>query len=289
MGKPLLKRIAEKVLGSEYAELIWKRVEILGDIAVIRKSYSIDIPIDVFKALGEELLKELPYVKSVWLAVTPVHGSERIREYVHIAGERRSETLYKEHGCIFKVDITKVYISPVLGFDHMRIAKQVREGEKILNMFAGFCPYSIIASKYGKPRYVVSIDINEYATYYARINIELNKVSAVNEVINGDALIITSALGEKFDRVLMPYPDLFEEALKVSVYAVKEGGFLHPHLFIEGDNKRIALENAYRTVIERLHNLGVVGKIIGGHVIRSIAPRKYHITVDVYVEKKKVK
>ncbi|MCC6058121.1 MAG: class I SAM-dependent methyltransferase family protein, partial [Desulfurococcaceae archaeon] len=72
MGKPLLKRIAEKVLGSEYAELIWKRVEILGDIAVIRKSYSIDIPIDVFKALGEELLKELPYVKSVWLAVTPV-------------------------------------------------------------------------------------------------------------------------------------------------------------------------------------------------------------------------
>jgi tRNA (guanine37-N1)-methyltransferase len=286
MGKPLLKKIAVKTLGSEYAALVWKRVEIVGDIAVIRKPYSMDIPIEMFKSLGEELLKELPYVKSVWLAVTPVHGSERIREYTHIAGERKGETLYKEHGCIFKVDITKVYISPVLGYDHMRIAKQVKVGEKVLNMFAGFCPYSIIISRYSKPMYVVSIDINEYATFYGKINIELNKVSSSNDIINGDSLIITPALEEKFDRILMPYPDLFEEALKVCIPAVKEGGFIHPHLFVEGNSKRIAFENACKIVVEKLRSLGVSGKAVGGHVIRSVAPRKYHVTVDVYIEKK---
>jgi len=37
--KPLLKRIAEKVLGSEYVDLIWRRIEVVGDIAIIRKAF----------------------------------------------------------------------------------------------------------------------------------------------------------------------------------------------------------------------------------------------------------
>lgn len=286
MGKPLLKKIAEKILGAEQAEVLWKRIEVVGDIAVIRKPYQADIPIDLFKALGEELLKEMPYVKSVWLAASPVQGAERVREYIYLAGEKRSETLYKEHGCVFKLDIAKVYASPVLGFDHIRVAKQVRDGEKVLNMFAGFCPYSIVISKYAKPSYVVSIDINEHAAEYARVNIELNKVAHINEIIQGDALIVTPSMEEKFDRVLMPYPDLFKEAIRVAVLVVKEDSYMHPHLFVDGDSKKDALVKAYEFVINELKSLGLLARATGGHVIRSVAPRRYHVTVDVYVEKK---
>lgn len=282
--KPLLKRIAEKTLGSEYTELIWKRIEIIGDIAIIRKPFNVSE--EVFKIIGEELLKSLHYVKSVWLAITPVHGIERTRNYIHLAGEKRSETIYREHGCVFKLDVTKVYISPVLGYDHMRVAKQVKKNEKILNMFAGFGPYSIIASRYGKPSYVLSIDINGYAVRYARENIEINKVAPLNEIIHGDALLITPSLQSKFDRILMPFPELFEKAIEVAIPVIREGGILHPHLFIEAANKKEALIKATETVKKLIERFEVLTEIISGHVIRGIAPHKYHVTLDVMVKKK---
>lgn len=281
--EPLLRRIAEKVLGSDYAKLVWRRIEIIGDIAIIRKPFNLSE--DIFKIVGEELLKSLPYVKSVWLAITPVYGIERTRSYVHLAGEKRSETIYKEHGCIFKLDVTKVYISPVLGYDHMRIAKQIRRNEKILNMFSGFGPYSIIASKYGKPSYVLSIDINEHAVKYARENAELNKVASLNEIIHGDALSIVPSLQRKFDRILMPFPDLFEKAIEVAMMIVKEESIVHPHLFIEARNKQEALIKSAETVKKFIEKYGVSAEITGGHVIRGVAPYKYHATVDVVIKK----
>jgi len=282
--KPLLKRIAEKVLGSEYVDLIWRRIEVVGDIAIIRKPFNLSE--DIFKVVGEELLKTLPYIRSVWLAVTPVHGIERVRNYIHLAGEKKSETVYKEYGCIFKVDITKVYISPVLGYDHIRIAKMVREDEKILNMFAGFGPYSIIASRYAKPSYILSIDINEYAVRYMKINIELNKVATINEIIHGDSLFITSSFRKEFNRILMPYPDLFEKAMEVALLAVKENGYIHPHLFIEAENKRDALIKASEKVKDLAMKLGALIEPTGGHVIRGVAPRKYHVAIDAIVKRK---
>lgn len=283
--KPLLKKIAEKILDSKYVDKIWKRIEIIGDVAVIRKPF--DLPIDLFKAIGEELINQLPYIKSVWLSVSPVHGVERTREYIHLAGEMRSETTYREHGCIFKLDITKVYFSPVLSYDHMRIAKQVKKNETVLNMFAGFGPYSILISKYAHPSYVLSIDINEHAAKYARINIELNKVAYFNEVVHGDSLLIIPSLREKFDRILMPYPDMFNEAMEVAVTVVRNGGYLHPHIFIEAENKRDALEKAFEKVIAKAFSLDITVEVIGGHVIRGVASRKYHVAVDTMIRKKK--
>jgi len=109
-----LRKLAIEVLGEELGRSIWSRMEIIGDILVLKKPFNIDV--NVLKPLAEEVLKRLPYVKSVWCAVSKVHGEYRLREYVHLAGENRSETIYKEHGCIFKLDITKVYISQRLNW-----------------------------------------------------------------------------------------------------------------------------------------------------------------------------
>jgi tRNA (guanine37-N1)-methyltransferase len=282
--KALLREVVNKVLGPQYSSLVWKRIEILGDVAIIRKPF--DLPVDLFKVVGEELLRALPYIKSVWLAVSPVRGVERVREYVHLAGEMKTEVTYKEHGCVFKLDFTKVYISPVLSYDHMRIAKLVRKGEVILNMFAGFAPYSVIISKYAQPSYVVSIDINKYAVMYARINIELNKVASINEIIHGDALIITSSFDNLFDRILMPYPELFEQALRVALKAVKIGGVIHPHLFVDAHNKREALLKAFQIVSRIAEEEKAKVEPVGGHVIRGVATRKYHVVVDAVVKSK---
>ncbi len=280
-GEPLLRKIAREVLGDELGSRVWKRIEIIGDIAVIRKPFDLDP--ESLRPVAEELLKRLSYIKSVWLAVTPVEGAHRVRQYVHLAGEKRSETVYREHGCSFMLDITRVYISPVLGYDHMRIAKMVRDGEKVLNMFAGIGGYSIVLSRHARPSYVLSIDINPDAVRYLRINIELNRVGDRNEVVLGDALKIVSSLRREFDRVLMPLPELWREALVVALDAVKMGGYIHPHLFVDADRKREAFDRAIEMVSRVLKEKKIRFDVMGGHVIRSVGPRRYHVTLDIAV------
>ena len=283
MSEPILRRLARRVLGDEVANKLWKRVEIIGDIAILRKPFDVDT--EVFKPIAEALLRELKYVKSVWLAVSPVHGDYRIREYIHLAGEYRSETVYREHGCAFVLDIRRVYISPVLSYDHIRVARMVKEGERILNMFAGIGGYSIVISKHAKPSYVLSIDINEYAVMYLKRNVVLNKVEEVNDVIHGDAFLVTQSLSDdSFDRVLIPLPELALKAFRLALRVVRNNGIVHVHLFVESQYKKDAIAEAMRKLL-REPFAGVEIRLHGGHVIRSIGPRKYHVVLDVEVLK----
>ena len=282
--EPLLRRLAREVLGEEIASRIWRRIEIVGDIAIIRRPLGMEA-IEPLRILAERLLKELPYVRSVWLACTPVEGSERVRKYIHLAGERRSETVYREHGCVFRLDITKVYISPVLSYDHARIARMVRPGERILNMFAGIGGYSIVASRLAKPSLVLSIDLNPHAVRYLRENIELNKVEEINEVVHGEAISITESMEPLFDRVLAPLPELWRRALEAATHACRGQCFIHPHIFVEAPRKRDAFREAASMAMSVLEGMGLRAEVVGGHVVRSVGPRRYQVSLDLRVLK----
>lgn len=105
----LLKQIAEEVLGRDKAVLLWKRIDVIGDIAVIKKPMHGEVSIEDLRLVAGELLKRLPHVRSVWLALGPVGGVYKVRQnLVHLAGERRTSTVYREHGAVFLVDISKV-------------------------------------------------------------------------------------------------------------------------------------------------------------------------------------
>ncbi len=284
MDKPLLRSLAEKVLGPELAKKIWKRIEIIGDIAIIRKPFDIDI--ELLKPLGEELLKSIPYIESVWLAISPVQGIERTRRYVHIAGSRKTTTIYREHGCSFMVDIEHVYVSPTLSYDHIRIAKQVREGEEILNLFAGIGGYTIVISRHAKPSYILSIDINPIAIKLLRKNTELNHVESINEVIHGDATRLCDAFRSRFDRILLPLPELSYPVFPCALRSLKDEGYIHPHEFVEARNRKEAISKTISIYTELAEKHGVKVYVRGYHVIRSVGPRKYHVTLDLYIVKK---
>jgi tRNA (guanine37-N1)-methyltransferase len=281
-----LKRLAREVLGEEIARRLWGRIEIIGDIAVIRVPFNMD-PY-VLKPLAERILEELKYVKSVWAGLPGVSGPYRLRKYVYLAGEKRSETIYKEHGCLFKLNITKVYVSPALNYEHIRIARLVREGEVVTNMFAGAGFFSIIIAKHAKPRRVYSIDINPDAYHYMVENIRLNKVEDIVVPILGDAAkVIEEKLVNTSDRVLMPYPEL---ALDYLIYAVKalrdQRGFIHVYLHIRSGKGEDPLGIGEDMVIDRLKSIGLDKVVVSGkRIVRTVSPRTYQIVLDVYVEK----
>lgn len=277
----LLRKIAEEVLGEEKAKKIWGRIEIIGDIAIIRKSP--ELPTETFVPLGEEIIRRLPYVKSVWLAVTSVKTQYRVREHVFLAGENRSTTTYREHGCVFKVDINSVYVSPALNYEHKRIADLVRPGEFIINMFAGAGLFSIIIAKKAKPRKIISIDINPRAYELMRENIVLNGVEEVVEARLGDAAQIVREFVGMADRVLMPLPEYSRTYLPDAILALKDCGVIHAYDFVSAEEEEEALLKGTEVFSEELRKYSTRYEFLYKRVVRSVGPRYYQVVFDVRV------
>ena len=280
MGK-YLRRLASELFNDEVARKFWGRLEIVGDIAIIRKPPDIDI--DLLKVLGGELLKRLPYVKSVWAAVTPVKGSYRVRKYVHLAGEERSTTMYRELGCKFKIDIKSVYISPVLSYEHSRIASIVQDGEFVINMFAGAGLFSIIIAKKGKPLKVVSIDINPIAYKLMVENVRLNKVEGIVEPVLGDAGEVIKRFEWMADRVLMPLPELAIKYLPKAVNSLRRSGIIHVYDFVTAMSRREGINEARLRYSQVLRELGVRHEVLFSRVVRSVGPRYYQVVLDIRI------
>ena len=281
--EPLLREIVEEVLGEDYARKVWKRIDIIGDIAVIRKPF--DMEVSVFKKVGDALLRRIPYVRSVWLSVGSVEGIYRLRDLVHLAGERRTETLYIEHGCKFKLDITKVYVSLRLSYEHVRIASLIRDGERVLNMYAGAGFFSIHAACRKRLEAAYSIDINPYAYHYMVLNTRLNGVEDRVVPIYGEAYATTMKLfRHSVDRVLMPLPEKALEHLPAAVAALENGGWIHVYLHVGARRQGEAIEQAKRLVLSRIAGYAESVEVRGSRVVRTVGPREYQVVVDVFVE-----
>lgn len=280
---PLIRRIAEEVLGpGERARSVWKRADLIGDIMILKKPPGVSA--GEMRLIAERILERLPYVKSVWMAAGPVGGAHRVRErLVHLAGERRTVTVYKEHGCRFKVDIMRVFITPRLSFEHLRVARAVRPWETVLNMFAGAGLFSIMAACKSSPRRVYSVDINPHAYELMVENVRLNRVEHIVEPILGDAAeVARSLLRGVADRVLLPLPELALEYLPHALLALRSCGTLHVYLHIgydKGEDPRVLAERAVEDALERYGARCL--RIIGSRVVRPVGPRTDQVVVDV--------
>jgi tRNA (guanine37-N1)-methyltransferase len=283
--RELLRRLALEVYGDENkASKIWKRIDIVGDIAIIKKPF--DMEAEELKPLAEKLLEKLPYIKSVWLASTPVEGVYRLREYVHLAGEERSWTIHREYGCSFMVDIRKVYVSPRLSYEHYRVAKLVEPNETVINMYAGAGQFSIMIACHSEARKVYSIDINPEAYLFMIKNVELNHVEDKVTCLLGDAAwIVSKHLYGIASRVLMPLPELALEHLPYAINALEGGrGWIHIYLHVFAGPGQDPREEAVKILENRLIELGVPSwKISLARVVRTVGPRRSQVVVDFYI------
>ena len=115
-------------------------------------------------------------VRTVALRTEAIAGRERRPNLKVIAGAQMTETLHKEHGCVFRLDVAEVMFSAGNVFERARAAKLVQPGEVIVDMFAGVGQFSIPIARHAKPRKVYAIELNEVAYRYLRENIRLNYV-----------------------------------------------------------------------------------------------------------------
>ncbi|MEM2740495.1 MAG: class I SAM-dependent methyltransferase family protein, partial [Candidatus Bathyarchaeia archaeon] len=226
-----------------------------------------------------------PRIRTILRQDSPVGSPFRVRRLTCIAGEERTITIHREYGCRYKVDLSKVFFSPRLSYERARIAKSIRGGEYVVNMFSGVGCFSIAIARLAKPRVVYSIDISRDAYILMEENIRMNSVDYTVIPILGDARrIVESRLKGIADRVLEPLPDLAYAYLDVALKALKpEGGWIHYYNFLHIKNK--GLHNEVYRVRHRIESMG--GKItyIGARKVRSVGPNWIQVAIDLYISR----
>ncbi|HID16666.1 TPA: class I SAM-dependent methyltransferase family protein [Candidatus Bathyarchaeota archaeon] len=288
----ILARAAERILPKAEASMVIKGMDVVGDIAVLKIPRGLE---GKESALAKALLEEAPSLKVVFKQTRPVEGDYRLRGLEWLAGEKRSTTAHKEHGCSFKVDIKKVFFSPRLSFERARVAELVKNKpadprrETIINFFAGVGCFSILIAKARENVKVFSIDLNPDAILFMMENIIVNKVRGrVTAVLSEARRIVKELFVNKADRVLMPLPEKAYEFLDAALMALKpKGGYVHYQGFARGVPEGRALEEVKEKVSGKLERLGADFEVEGGRIVRSIGPYEYHVALDLRILPKK--
>ena len=240
---------------------------VVGDICVL------ELPDELLHRkdlIGEVILDTFPHVKVVCLKTQMVSGTFRTPGVKVIAGEKRTQTVHREFGCRYLLDVSNSYFSPRLGGERMRLASQVRSSERVLVMFAGVGPYAVLCAKRSGAE-VVACELNPHAVNYMRENVLMNKVDV--EVVEGDVRRVTPELGF-FDRIVMPLPKLADTFLDVAVKVLNPGGVIHFYCFA-----RNSLE-ATAKLSETLGGLGYRPDILSALECGSYSPCMSRYCVD---------
>jgi len=238
------------------------------------------------KSIAKRLIAENKSIKSVYMKSGKISGRLRKSRLKFILGQKIKETIHRESGCSFKLDVEKCYFSPRLGNDRSDVARQVKAGEKVLVMFSGIGPYSVVIAKNAKPKEVYGIELNRIASKYAQENIKINKLNNCF-AIQGDVKKIIPKLKAKFDRIIMARPQLKDDFLRDALKAAKEGTIIHFYDFLKEDEMPEAafrkISDAVEKESKRKGSRIESCKIIRWKKALEIGPRKWRIRVDFYV------
>ena len=196
-------------------KLKWKRI---GDILILDSKFQYDSYQDL------ENLSKKHNVKTI-MKIDHIQGTKREPVYNIIYGSE-TETINKENGCLFKLDLAKVMWSKGNNNERLRIAKLVEDDEVVLDMFAGIGYFSIPIGVHSNAKQIYSIEINPNSYFYLNENIKLNKLDNVTPIL-GDCKI--HAPKYKADRIVMGYVKTTHHYLDVAINSLNEGGILHYH------------------------------------------------------------
>ena len=247
------------------------------------------------KKFADKIMKSNKAVRTVLEKTRGFQGRLRKQQTNWIAGEKTKEALYHENGCVFRLNIDKVYFSPRLSNERKEIASLIKRGD-VLVMFAGVGPYSIVIAKNSKAEKVFSNEINREANRYAQLNIELNNLKGKVILVPGDIkriakkLEIFSSYSKKnpergvwkpfkFDVIVMPRPQLKESFLKEAFTLSKKGTRIFYYDFCKADEINLIRDKIKSEAKKYKKRI----KILKVKKTGEIAPYKFRVRVDFMI------
>ena len=237
----------------------------IGEIAVIKIRDT-----DRAKKLADSLIHSGSGIRSVWLD-TGISGDYRVRSLKHLAGDKITESLYTENGVRMLVDIKKVYFSPRLATERLRILSRIKDGDIIIDMFSGIGPFSLLIAK-NKNVEIYSIDINPDAISYLLKNIDLNRLKGKIMPVCGDSGIVIKELPPA-DHIIMNLPHGALIYLESAKQSLRPGGSIQ--FYFIGDPEDI------EATMERIRDAGF--EVTDKRIVHGYSPSESMIYLSLKV------
>lgn len=273
----MLKDALRNILNEKEISSLSSSFDVIGDIAIVK------IPPELVsrqKLIGAQVLQKMRNIRTVLRQDSAVGGEFRTRDLSYIAGEEKYETIYKESGLLFKVNVRNAYFSPRLSTERLRIQSLVSDGERIFNMFAGIGTFSLVIAK-SRSCVVESVDKNPEAIKLASDSLRLNKkLKGVVHPVLADAKEFASAHVGEFDRILMPLPERASEFLQTAVESTRTGSKSTIHYYCHVSEDKFYQKD---WISQHLDQLGVGRKweVMNWKRVREVGPRLIQAVADI--------
>lgn len=254
--------------------------DIIGGIAVLELPKRME---RFSSAIGNGILKVNPHIRLVLGKSSDIAGTFRTRKFEVMAGVGGTETIYREFSCRFHLDVATVYFNTRLSHERMRIAQQVRQGEWVVDMFAGVGPYSILIAKQQPQSKIYSVDLNPAAIRYLKENALTNGVPDRVIPMLGDARrFAAKELRGIANRIIMNLPSEARNYLEAATQMLKdEGGMIHYYTFAGRGESTEILRDSFLSAVENQKRK--VESFRFCRAIKEIAPTRVQVAIDALV------
>ncbi len=245
------------------------RYQVVGHVALIKL-----IPNhseEACKRVSELLMKRMKRIRTVCF-VEGIEGELRVPKIKYIFGDG-TETIHREHGILYKLDVSKIMFSKGNLNERKRMAEIVGDGETVVDMFAGIGYFSLGIAKSHPKTTVYAIEKNPTAFRYLKENINLNKLNNVIPILGDNR----EQNLPPADRIIMGYFPGTENFLSTALKYVKSGGTIHYH----NTYKKEELWSKPEEELKVLRKF----EIISRRKVKSVAPNTFHVVLDVRVWK----
>lgn len=248
--------------------------QIVGDVMLLKLPKL--TPAQKQKA-AQAIIQMLPYIKTV-CEIKEISGELREPTVSILAGSSTA-TVHKENDILYKIDVSKLMFSKGNLYERKRILGQVKEGETIIDMFAGIGYFSLPLAKLTKAKEIIAVEKNPTAYSFLTENIALNKIQNII-AIQGDCKIAARTFGSKADRIVMGYFPGTESFLPAAFWMAKPGCVIHFHN-IYGEKE--LWKKPLGQIEEACRAFRKECTILLKKKVKSYGPRKYHAVIDFKV------
>ena len=270
--KEALARALGENIDERLAGFLPSGFQTIGEIAILNLKKEL---MDKGEIIGRSMLMMYPTLKTVCIKLDGVKGVERVPSLEKVAGNG-TETIHRENGCLYKLDVTKVMFSKGNTLERGRLASVVKKNETVVDMFSGIGYFSIPIAKAGVKK-VYAVELNPNAFEYLEQNIKLNNLRNV-ETFNCDNRKAPPKLEGAADRVLMGYLPGTDKFLDAAFWFLKhEGGVIHFHDVYKDSE---LWDKPISMLKQAGKSHGMKLRVLGKHVVKQYAPKVQHVVID---------
>ncbi len=227
----------------------------------------------------------LPSLKAIWHRTGKIEGKYRQPQgLAHLWGDSSSEIILTENHVKYKFDFTKIMFAKGNVTERRILPTRIKEGEVIIDMFAGIGYFSLGMARTKKPIKIYSIEWNPEAYSYLCENIKLNKVDSIIKPLFGDCKEKIIELKEdkiRADRIIMGLLPAPVDAIPSALSVIKDNGVI----VYEGIEGKESTE-LFDKFSEIANQEGFLTSIIERRVVKIYKPHLYHVVIEILVKKK---